>query len=342
MPILEIGSRLAEVLELRPVEVGVELDVGRPKPPAVGQAKDEVAATLTRPPRSNPGALGEEAREARQAVVPIVVAGNREEMRHFVLGEVRESRAVGADEAVAVRLPARTWIDLIASEDERAAALGDKARLELEGLSREQPGDRVGRIEALTDVGRVVEPECAILVPVRGIGVRRSRRLPFSWFQVLAVARHVRPPARACREASRTRRRRRPRSPRRSGTSVRATGPSPGARSRSRPRSWGGAAGAESWSGGATTATLSHTDDARRLESRPGAGSGVQPQQRGALCRRHVRRGLARDLHQRHRSGAVQTRPLDRSQLRLECACGFRRRAFCTRGCVPRNRSPSR
>src|SRR5688572_28610623 len=87
--VLEIGSSLAEVLELWPVQVGVELDVCGPKPPAIGQAKDEVATALARPPRPDPRALGEETGEARQSVIPVVISRDREEMRHLLLGQVR-------------------------------------------------------------------------------------------------------------------------------------------------------------------------------------------------------------------------------------------------------------
>ena len=162
---LEVAARLAEVLELRSVDVRVELGVDAPEPPRLRQAERKVAPALARPPRADPAALREEAHEARQPVVPVVVAGNRVEVRNLVGRQVGQGRPVGPGESLRVPLPARPRIDLIAAEDEQPAAPRGVLS-ELERLPPEEPRHRVRRIEPLADIGRVVEPERAVLVAV--------------------------------------------------------------------------------------------------------------------------------------------------------------------------------
>ena len=72
---------LAEVLQLRVVDVRALLGVDREQPPPLRQLQREVAAGLGGVPAADRGAVagGEDAQERGQPVVPVVVSGQRVE-----------------------------------------------------------------------------------------------------------------------------------------------------------------------------------------------------------------------------------------------------------------------
>src|SRR5438876_1155366 len=71
---------LPEVIQLTHVDLGLELHIHAPEPPAARQEKGEVAALLQRLPLANPPPSVEQPGEADEAVVPVMVAGNDEEI----------------------------------------------------------------------------------------------------------------------------------------------------------------------------------------------------------------------------------------------------------------------
>jgi hypothetical protein len=155
----------AEVLELPVVEVRVELDVDGPDPPVVRQLHREVAAPLARHPVAD-AALGgaEHAQEADEAVVPVVVAGQRVQLG--LVGRVgfRQRGRERADEAVLVGDRVGERVDLVAAEQQHLAA-GQRLALVVEVVLGEQPGHRVRRVPAVAGVAEVVDPQLV------GIGV---------------------------------------------------------------------------------------------------------------------------------------------------------------------------
>ena len=183
----EQRARSAEVGELRLVDVGVELDVDRPEPPAVGELDGEVAALLRRLPGPDPLVAAEDPHEVRQPVVPVVVAGDRVHPGRIGVDE-RERGPVGPDETVLVLGACGGGVDLVAAHDEDAAALGvPGAAFALEPQRRpgEEVRDRVGRLEPVAEVGHVVEPELLVVgVLAVGLSGRRQRGLDLALVRV--------------------------------------------------------------------------------------------------------------------------------------------------------------
>ncbi len=114
-----------EVVDLRGVEILRELDVGAPDPPVVGQAQRPVAAVLLALPAADDVALGigelvarraEQAVEGVEAVVPVVVAGNGEQL---AVGLAHGERPVeGLQQALLVFLARGLRVALIAAHDQ--------------------------------------------------------------------------------------------------------------------------------------------------------------------------------------------------------------------------------
>ena len=170
---LQFVARGPEVGELRAVDVGVELDVGRPEPPAIGEPEGEVAALLLGPPAPDPVALAEKAHEARQPVVPVVVAGDRVHVRLVGLGDKRQGRPIGTHEPVPIGVPVRRRVDLVTAEHEQPPATGllhAGGGREAQRRRGEQPRHCVRRVEALTDVGGVVDPQRAVGIAIGDVG----------------------------------------------------------------------------------------------------------------------------------------------------------------------------
>ena len=120
-----LDDDLAEVLDLRHVEIALQLAVAADQPPVVRELEDEVTAALPRPPAGEAAAAdvgAEEPRERGKPVVPIVVAGHGVDVRPLDRRIVAEGGGVRRDEAALVFLAARTGVDLIAAEDEHVGA----------------------------------------------------------------------------------------------------------------------------------------------------------------------------------------------------------------------------
>ena len=157
-PSLELARHRPEVAELRVVDVGVELGVERPQPAALGELDREVAAGLHGLPGADRALRAELAHEARQPVVPVVVAGQREEQRALRRREEGKRGVERRDELLLVGVPLGGGIDLIAAEDQDLAA-GQSLLADNELIPAEQVGDRVGRLPAVAGVRGVVEPQ---------------------------------------------------------------------------------------------------------------------------------------------------------------------------------------
>ena len=172
-----------EVVDLRGVEILRELDVGAPDPPVVGQAQRPVAAMLLALPAADDVALGvgelvargaEQAVEGVEAVVPVVVAGDGEQLA-VGIGH-GEGPVEGLQQPLLVFLARGLRVALVAAHDEDLAVAQVAGAAHVEAVLRQQVGHRVGGLEAVADVGDVVDPEGAGLVAghalVRLAGVR--------------------------------------------------------------------------------------------------------------------------------------------------------------------------
>ena len=173
---LDLLGDLAEVRQLRVVEVGALLGVDGEQPPPLRQPQCEVAAGLGGLPPADVGALapGEDPQEGGQAVVPVVVARQGvENGRRLAVGDGRKGGAVRTAEAVLVRLAARRRIDLVAAHDQRLAARQSQPA-DLERRLGQEIGDGVRGVEAVARVGDEIEPELlalAVVVELLGEGV---------------------------------------------------------------------------------------------------------------------------------------------------------------------------
>src|SRR6185312_13630126 len=78
---LHVRGHFGEVVQLRLVDVRRQLDIDAEQPPALRQFQREVAARLPRLPGTDGAALAEQAHEAGEAVVPVVVARYRKQVR---------------------------------------------------------------------------------------------------------------------------------------------------------------------------------------------------------------------------------------------------------------------
>ena len=178
----ELLRGLAEVDQLRIVEVRPERFVDREQPPRLGQREGEVGAGLLGPPPSDLVSSGtdEEPEEGGETVVPVVVAGQGVEGRPgSVGGRRREGRGVRALAPVLVLSHARRRVDLVAAHDQDLAP-GQPVAVDGECRLAEQVRHRVGGVEAVAEVGDVVEPELAFgaLMAVDLAG-QRALKLPF-------------------------------------------------------------------------------------------------------------------------------------------------------------------
>jgi hypothetical protein len=88
---------LAEVLDLRDIEVALKLAIAGDQPPVVWQLQDEVTAALSRPPASKAAFANvgtEQPRKRGESVVPVVVAGHRINVWPFAGTVVAKGRRV--------------------------------------------------------------------------------------------------------------------------------------------------------------------------------------------------------------------------------------------------------
>ena len=179
---LRLIGHQVEVVALAVVEVVGELDVGAPDPPVVRQLDREVAAMLMAAPSAelraypcgDPISRGAEERAERdKAVIPVVVAGNGEELAlRRVCGE---GPVVGIAQAGLVFVLRGIRIDLVAAHDEKFAG-GQRivCACHLQFFFGQHVGHGEGRFKAVAEIGDVVDPHGA-----RGIGLlARSEGLP--------------------------------------------------------------------------------------------------------------------------------------------------------------------
>ncbi len=160
-----------EVVDLSDVEVFRELDIGAPDPPLVRQLQRPVAAVLLALPAADQvaAALGqpvargaEQAVERLQTVVPVVIAGNCEQLALRLVAGQREG--IGVLQPLAVFRPGRLRIALVAAHDQDIAVRQRARASQLQAILGEQVGHGIGRLEAVADVADVVDPECAGIV----------------------------------------------------------------------------------------------------------------------------------------------------------------------------------
>ena len=173
-----------EVVDLRGVEVLGELDVGAPDPPVVGQPERPVAAVLLALPAADHIALGvgepvargaEQAVEGVESIVPVVVAGDGEQLAGGLAHA--ECPAEGLQQALLVVLAGGLRVALVAAHDQDLAVAQIAGAAHLEAVLGQQIGARVGGVEAVAHVGDVVDPQRAggierqAMLGIVGVGV---------------------------------------------------------------------------------------------------------------------------------------------------------------------------
>ena len=151
---------LAEVLQLEPVDVGVELDVEAEQPPAMRQPEGEVGSELLAVPSAHRLGLPEHPQERRESVVPVVVARDRVRDRSWIaaIGQCRRRIDVGGASLVVADVAGR--VDLVAAhhQDRSASEHVAVAAVEVGQVAGQQARHRVRRVEAVADVADVVQP----------------------------------------------------------------------------------------------------------------------------------------------------------------------------------------
>lgn len=172
-----VGGDVAEVLDLRRVEIRLQLPVGPEEPPAAGQLQREVAAALPCRPAGEPAPAdrrAEQPREGAEPVVPVVIARDREDVGSLRGTRVSERGFVRRDQPALVRLAARRGVHLVATEDEEVAANGrvpaSRRALEFQDRLRRRVGDGVDRVPAVARIAHVVDPD--LLAEALTIGPR--------------------------------------------------------------------------------------------------------------------------------------------------------------------------
>ncbi len=174
-----------EIVALAVVEVIGELDVGTPNPPIVRKFDRKIAAVLVAAPAAElrTKAAGdaiaggtEEGAERGEAIVPIVIAGNGEELALRFVGV--EGPIIGIAEAVLVFLFCRVGVDLIAAHDEKAAG-GEivSDAFDLQAVLSQHVGHGEGGLEAVAEIGDIIDPYGAGGVWVQSV----------EWFSGFAV-----------------------------------------------------------------------------------------------------------------------------------------------------------
>ena len=186
-PLVRLHLLAAEEPQLGLVEVAVQLGVDAEQPGPMGQLQGEVAARLRRHPAADARAPAEHLHEALQTVVPVVVAGHRQQVGR-VLGH-RPARRRWQRQLVGIDQPAQVavvvWaLDRPDRRRESAAAPGAGStashpvrRRRWSATARPGPGDRIGGIEAVAHVGDVVDPQRALGDPAAP-GSRAPARRP--------------------------------------------------------------------------------------------------------------------------------------------------------------------
>ncbi|MCY1238425.1 hypothetical protein D9M72_511630 [compost metagenome] len=169
------GHRVVEVVQLRFVDVLAQLAVQPHEPPAgrvipARQPEREVAARLDGPPAADVPLPGEEPDEGRQAVVPVMVAGKRQQHAVPAGGAATGQRGpVRPHHAVFVGGGRGHRIHLVAAQHQYFAA-AQFMPVHQQRLFGQQRRHRVGGIKAVAEVGREIQPQCSGPGPVREAG----------------------------------------------------------------------------------------------------------------------------------------------------------------------------
>ena len=164
---LDCLRHLAEVLQLRVVEVGRPLRVDGEQPPALRQLEREVAA----------GLLGLPAADAAARRAGRTAAGTRSARRtsrgcraarrgsgSARSGGCGQRRPVRAPNRSSYAVPAGGRVDLVAAQHQHLPPRGSVCAADRRSSRlRQQVGHRVGGVEPVAEVGDVVEPELLVL-----------------------------------------------------------------------------------------------------------------------------------------------------------------------------------
>jgi len=169
-------ENLEEVRLLRRVDARVERDVDSPQPPAIRQLRGKVAAALHEPPAAEKAALTEFAHEVGESVIPIVIAGNREQTGRRVPRGGGKRAAEGKSQLPAVAVAGRCRVDEISAEDDDLRRRKRvRAAPDLQFRRREQHGGRIGRVPGIADVRDEVDPGVILLRQVQSV-IEAARR----------------------------------------------------------------------------------------------------------------------------------------------------------------------
>ncbi len=170
-------GHVAEVFDLRRIDVRLKLAVGSDQPPASRQLQREVAALLPSAPAGEvaaPEFRAEESRKGGEPVVPVMIPGNREHVWRFVHPRVAKCGLVRGDETPGIRFTARCRIDLVTAEHEQVRArqpVAEVARVaNLELRLCQRIGDGVRGIPPIARIAHIVNPD--VVPRARAIDVR--------------------------------------------------------------------------------------------------------------------------------------------------------------------------
>src|ERR1043165_1723661 len=157
-----------EIFNLWRVNIRIELNISAQEPPAVREFQSEVTARLSRAPGREPTLRAEEARKRDETVVPIVIAGNGEDVRMLFSGPRGKSISVWLDETLIVLKTVSRRINFVAAEKKQISASGPGAfRLACFSVSvfklarffGDRASDCVGRVTAFAKVRHVINPD---------------------------------------------------------------------------------------------------------------------------------------------------------------------------------------
>jgi len=161
---------LAEVLQLEPVDVGVELDVEAEQPPAMRQPQGEVGPELLGVPSTHRLGLAEHPQERGESVIPVVIARDRVRDRPWIAA-VGQCRRVDVGGASLVVADVAGRVDLVAAhhQDRSASEHVAVAAVEVGQVAGQQARHRVRRVEAVADVADVVQPVRLVGADLAGV-----------------------------------------------------------------------------------------------------------------------------------------------------------------------------
>jgi hypothetical protein len=111
------ASYALEEFNLGDIDIGIQLNVNSDQPPTMRQSERKITAALTSLPAAKPTARTEQTRKRHEAVIPIVVSGNSEDMRVRSIGS-GQCRFIGFHQTLAIGFPIGDRIDLVTAENQ--------------------------------------------------------------------------------------------------------------------------------------------------------------------------------------------------------------------------------